>query len=89
MSQYPHQHSQGSLAPTPSPLNPGGLNPINSPGPVEYISASRTGAGAGHDYAVYSGSVQGFGNGMVSEERFQNCDKQRKHFRAYLKPFFV
>eukprot|EP00794_Sanderia_malayensis_P014192 gene14192-15672_t len=66
MSQYAHQHSQGNLAPNPSPLNPGGLNPINSPGPVEYISASRTGAGAGHDYAVFSGSVQGFGNGMVS-----------------------
>jgi len=66
MSQYPHQHSQGSLGPTPSPLNHGGLNPINSPGPVEYISASRTGAGAGHDYAVYSSNVQAFGNGMAS-----------------------
>ena len=65
INQY-HQHGQGNLAPTPSPLSHGGINPINSPGPVEYISATRTGAGAGHDYAVYSNSVQGFGNGMVS-----------------------
>ncbi|XP_065054704.1 RNA-binding protein Musashi homolog 2-like isoform X3 [Rhopilema esculentum] len=70
MNQY-HQHGQGNLAPNPSPLSHGGMNPINSPGPVEYISATRTGAAAPHDFAVYSNSV-GFGNGMG---RFSNKAK--------------
>jgi len=61
-----HQHGQGSLAPNPSSLSHAGMNPINSPGPVEYISATRAAAAPPHDFAIYNNSVQGFGNGMTS-----------------------